>query len=648
MPEFRFDPVAEARNLNGLGELAYQMVGAAPRAEVFARKDAEDQWERVTAGEFLGEVTAIAKGLIAAGIGAGDRVVLVCGTRYEWVLINFAIWAVRAVSVPVHAGCSVVRLRHILRDCRPAAVILEDGRHAVTVAGVQHELTDLGRTWRLDESGLEAIIRPGAYMDSTAIRFRREETSRKDPATLLYPVRMVVGTRGAVLTHGNFLAAAEGLLERLGSALTEIPEGRATAVMGAPLADIQGHAALVACVMGRVRLGFLPPGAFLLRELRTFRPTILLADADLLEQVHSGERARASEAGWDNLNSFDAATDLAVSFDKTSRRGAWKRVSRMMYDWMYSRIRDVLGGRVRLIVCSGLPLSERMDRFYSGADIPVYQAFGTVETAGAFVANGPEQRQAGTVGRPLPGVEVRLGSDDEVYVRGPGMFPGYWNSPETSQAAFRNGWLATGFRGEMDAEGYLLVRERLRPQASRLVPERSTLVSGPAALPASSSAGEEGAPQRGSEGGAPTGAVREESSEAEQRVALERRLCEHPLISQAMVIVEGRPYATALITLLPEQVEYWRLVNNRPLSMPAGEITADPELLREVQAVVHEANGVVSAEARVRAFHVLAEEFSVQSGLVRPTGELRREMILRAFSEEIDGLYQVPEIGGRG
>ncbi len=626
-------PVQGARRVGGLGDLAYQVAGLAPHAELFARKSAQDRWERVSASEFLGEVTALAKGLIAAGISAGDRVVVVCGTRYEFVLVSFAAWAVRAVVVPMPSGCSEARLRHVLRDCRPAAVVLEDGRHARTVAGLQHELTELGRTWRLD-AGLDGISRSGSYMDASAIRFRREETTRDEPAVILYPVRRVVATHGVVLTHGNLLASGEGLVERLRPAVADVPDGQLTTVMSVPLADIHGLAALVACVLGRVRVGFPSRTAPVLWETRLFRPTVLLAGPALLEEAHRGERARASEVGWDNLNTFEAATDLAVSFDEAPRRkGAWKRMSRLMYDWVYTRIRDVLGGRVRVAVCAGAPLSERMDRFFSGAGVPVFQAFGTPETGGAFVASGPGVRGAGTSGAPLPETEVRAGADGEVYVRGPGVCAGYWDSSAASAAAFTDGWLATGVRGEVDEGGFLLVRGWVRPQASRLAPAGASLGAGPAALPAGPA-----------DGGQP--AV-EESSRAGHVVALEERLREHSLVSQVMVVVEGRPYASALLTLSPEQVEYWRLVSGRPLSTPAAEITSDPDLLREVQQVVHEANGVVPPEVRVRAFHVLAEEFTVKSGLALPSGELRRELILRAFAEEIDSLYQVPE-SGRG
>lgn len=629
MRQSRSASAAQVRELKGLGDLAYRNA-AEPRVAVLSRKGAGGEWEDVTSAEFVSDVASAAKGLIAAGVGVGDRVVVVCGTRYEWVLIAFAVWMVRAVVVPVPPACSAERLQHIVRDCRPAAIVLEDGGHAATVGAMQHELTDLARIWRLDEGGMEAICRPGAYMDSTAVRFRREEARREDPAAIVYPVSTVVRTRGAVLTHGNYLAAAEGVCERLAPALQRWEKGKAATLMYLPLGESYGHAALVACMMAQVRVGLLPPGGVVLRELREFRPTVLVALPRLLEAVHAREKRRARDTSWDNLNSYNAATDLAVEFDKAERKGAWRRMSRAMYEWMYARIREALGGRVEVIVCAGGLLSERMDRFYSGVGMPVFQMFGTVETGGAVTANAPGERRAGSCGRPLPGAEVRLSRDGEVHVRGPGVFPGYWNDPGATQAAFRDGWLATGYAGAMDGEGYLQVERRLRPQASLAAalaaPQPRPWVYRPPDVVAS---------------------VAEGAAGVDHAEAIERRLLSHPLVSQVMVISEGRPYASALITLVSDQVEYWRLVNNRPLAMSREELAADPDLLGEIQAAVQEANAAVPAEWAVRAFHVLADELTVQSGLVLASGELRRDVILRAFSEEIDGLYRDFEAGQR-
>lgn len=624
MRQSRPDLLSQAAQFNGLGDVVYEHANTSPRAGMFSRQTSEGSWEEISASGFLGEVTAAAKGMIAAGIGAGDRVVLVCGTRYEWVLLAFAAWVVRAIVVPVHPRCSQQRLRHVMRDCRPAAVVLEDGRHASTVSGIGHELTDLARIWRLDETGMEAITRPGTYIDPTAVRFRREEASREDPALITYPVSTAESSRGVVLTQGNLLAVGERLAERMRPGV-EHQDGRECTLLHTPLADGFAQTTLVACVLSQVRVGLLEEGNSLLNELRVFRPTVLVTLPRVLERIHAQERARMRESGWDNLNSFEAATDVAIEFDKAERKGAWRRVSRAMYDWIFSRIREALGGRVRFVVCAGGALPLWVDRFFNGAGIPVFHAFGTVETAHAVAANAPEKRRSGTAGQPLRDVEVQVSEVGELYVRGPGVFSGYWNDVEASRAAFRDGWLASGVTGTVDPDGYVSVGERLFPDTA-----------GPEAAGDSNSAEKDrdAATKTQPPEGSPADSAGDYVHE------LEQRLRTHPLVSQAMVISEGRPFTTALVTLAGDQLEYWRLVNGRPLAMSPQEIAADPDMVTEIQGVVQEANGAVPAVAQVRAFHILAEEFTVQSGLVLNSGELRRTAVLWAFSEEIDGLYR--------
>ncbi|WP_026128408.1 AMP-binding protein, partial [Nocardiopsis halophila] len=402
-----------------------------------------------------------------------------------------------------------------------------------------------------------------------------------------------------------------------------------------------------ACMLARVRLGVLEPRADVQAELRAFKPTVLVTGPRLLEGVYNAESNKARQTGWDNHNAFGAATELAVDFDKAGRKGAWRRVSKAMYEWMYTRVREALGGRVRLVVCAGEPLGARMDHFFNGAGVPLMQVAGTAEAGGAFCANGPQDRRAGTQGRALEGAEVRPGPGGELFVRGPGVFPGYWNDPDASREALRDGWLATGVTGDVDDEGYVTVRGRLRVQACAAPARPRAAEAAPGAAPAATAAAEPGAAVQG-------GAVAERPAEPapatpEELVAdLERRLREHSLVRQAMVIGRGRPYCTALVTLASDQLEYWRLVNNRPLNTSPEEIASDPDLLREIGAAVGEANRSVPPQLAVRAFHVLAEEFTVQSGLVLPSGELRRDAVLRAFAEEIEGLYRAPEPGRQG
>ncbi len=668
-------------------------------AEVFSVRGERGRWERVKAGGFATEVTAVAKGLVAAGVGEGDRVVVVSGSHQDWVRLAFAVWSVRAVLVPLPESVSAERLTHVVRQTRPAAAVVQGERSLRTVSGLQRELPDLGRVWRMD-AGLPGVASLGAYMDASSVRFRRDGAVAEDVAVVLYPVSTVSRlTRGVVLSHGALLSAAADVVDRMWPRLSELPEGRASTLLDLPLSQISGLAALVACMVGRVRVGLAGPTG-LMRQVEAFKPTVLVCSGRVLEGVFDVERGSARSTGWDSLGTFNAAVESAVQFDRSPRRSAWQRLSRSMYDWQFSRVRELFGGRVHLAVCWGGGLSDRLDSFFGGVGIPVVQAFGTAEAAGVFTAGAVGDRVPGTVGRALEGREVWVSREGEIHVRGGAVFSGYWGEGEASRSAFREGWLATGYAGEVDADGVVSVAGRLRLQAAteelagrfvaRGVDEAPALEGRVLEEPEDRAL--EGRPARGRRGteegvrrreapaleaaveqepgavsgedsgevlavtaafaavdpagvGEPAGVEareqRVERGDAELVAGFEARLRAHPLISQVLVIVEGRPFASALVTLVRDQLEYWRLVNGRPLAMAAEEIAGDRDLLREVQGLVYEANRSVPRHLAVRSFHVLAEEFTVQSGLVHASGELRREAVLRAFAEEIDGLYRV-------
>ncbi|MCY9783844.1 AMP-binding protein [Nocardiopsis sp. EMB25] len=647
MGEASVSPGVRVRELSGLGDLVYEAAHVDAHAEVFS-VPVEEGWERRTAGAFATDVTAIAKGLVAAGVSEGDRVVVVSGTHHDWARLAFAVWSVRAVLVPLSSSVSVERVTHVVRETRPAAAVVEDERLLRAVTALQRELPDLGRVWRFEE-GLPEVARLGAYMDASAVRFRRDATMPEDAAVVLYPVSTVSRRmRGVVLSHGALLSAAAGVVDRMWPRLSELEPGRASALLDLPLSEISGLASLLACVVGRVRVGLSAPGS-LPRLVKSFRPTVLVCGPGLLEQAYEVERGRAHSTGWDSLGTFNAAAEAAVQFDRAPKKGAWRRLSRSMYDWSFAKVREMFGNRVHLAVCWGGGLSQRLDEFYGGVGVPVMQVFGVPETAGVFTANAVGDRSAGSVGRALADREVWVSREGEIHVRGGGLFSGYWADGEASGTAFREGWLATGVVAEVDEAGFVRLSGRLRPQAATVeVPGRFVAVSG--AVESSEGAeplegvvpGALAAPAvEGSEGESDSVVAEASGGDAELVAEFEARLRAHPLISQVLVIVEGRPFASALVTLVRDQLEYWRLVNGRPLSMAPEEIAGDRDLLREVQGLVYEANRSVPRHLAVRSFHVLAEEFTVQSGLVAPSGELRRDAVLRAFAEEIDGLYRV-------
>ncbi|GAA4902434.1 AMP-binding protein [Streptomonospora salina] len=607
--------------LRGLGDVAYHWGDGAARDEVLLGRDgAAGGWRALTSREFSSQVAGVAKGLIGVGVGAGDRVVVVARPGVECALVVLAAWVVRAVVVCVSPAVSAERLTYVLRDSDPAAVVLEDGRHASVVGALGRRLTDLVRVWRLDEDGLEGIVRPGAYMDSTAVRFRREEQSPQDDvAAVVYPVSTVVRTRGVVLTHAAVLAAAEALVERL----TPEQEGRrrgdegpGRVLMELGLWEPGALAGLVACALVRAPVGFVSRGSSgLRREVREFAPRVLVCRPWLVERVFAAVRASAPRNGWDQVDSFKVAADMAVEFDRAQRKGAWRRVSRAMYDWVYGRVREALGGNVRLVVCAGGGLSKETDGFFNGAGVPLVQAWGVPESCGVASVAAPDQRRAGTAGRALAGVSVQP-SDEELCVRGPMLFSGYWGDEAAGRSAVWEGWLASGVAGGLDDAGFVRVGARVRPQSSREPDRERAVVREQLAVPA---------------------------VEPDYSAVWEQRACAHPLVSQAVLIWQGRSYSSALVTLAADQAEYWRLVNNRPLTMTRAELAADPDLGAEVRSAVVAANQAVPNEWAVRAFHVLAEEFTVSGGLVLADGTLRRDAVVRAFGEEIEGLYRSRE-----
>lgn len=654
-------PGSLARAQSGLGDHVYDVATSDAHAQVFSVL-VEDRWERLTAGEFATEVTSVAKGLVAAGVSEGDRVLVVAPSGHDWVRLAYAVWSVRGVLVPLPVEASAERLAHVVRQVRPAVAVVAGERAHRVLVGLQREMPDLGRVWQYQE-GLPEVVSLGAYMDATAVRFRRDEVVPEDPAVVLYPMSTVSRSmRGVVLSHGALLSAAADLVDRMWPRLSELAAGRASAVVDLPLSQLPGLSTMVACVLSGVRLGVAEPGR-LRAELARFKPTVLVCAPRDLEGVHGAERATAHSTDWDSVGTFNAAMDAAVQFDQAKKKGAWARLSRSMYDWSFSKIREVLGGRVHLAVCWGGGLSERLDSYFGGVGVPVMQVFGVAETAGVFSANAVGDRVPGTVGRVLADRRWWVSPEGELHLRGGAVFLGYWADVEGTRAAFREGWLATGVLADVDEAGFVTVRGRVRAQASlepvpgRFVPESERASGGVEEAVASEVSVEEpggfeepwvsqaravrAEPESVESGVVARAGEVERSSDAELVAGFEERLRAHPLISQVLVIVEGRPFASALVTLVRDQLEYWRLVNGRPLSMAPEEIAGDRDLLREVQGLVYEANRSVPRHLAVRSFHVLAEEFTVQSGLVHPSGELRRDAVLRAFSEEIDGLYRV-------
>ncbi|MFI2737139.1 AMP-dependent synthetase/ligase [Streptomyces sp. NPDC018711] len=581
-----------------LADLPYDNARQEPDAVLFSRKDADGQWQDVTAARFAAEVHSVAKGLIAHGLRPGDRLALMARTTYEWTLIDFAAWAAGLVTVPVYPTSSAFQTRWILQDSGAAACVVEDTAQARLVSAERRQLPGLAHLWVLDAGAVDQLRRAGARVADEAVTARRGLLTPATLATLIYTSGTTGRPKGCALTHANFFAEVDNAVRLLHPVFVSESREPAATLLFLPLSHVFGRMVAIGCVRARVRVGHAPSveGEELLADLAAFRPTFLLAIPYVLEKVFNRARATAERGG--KAAAFDRAAEIARRYGRTATPSLPLRAARALYDpLVYRRIRDALGGRVEHVICGGSPLGARLAEFFAGAGVEVFEGYGLTETTAAATVTPPRRPRTGTVGLPLPGTAVRIADDGEVWLKGGHVFAGYWDAqrgtalPHTDQ-----GWFPTGDLGSLDDDGYLRITGR----------KKDILIT---------SSGKNVAP-----------------------APLEDWLRAHPLVAQCMVLGDNRPYVTALITLDHEGLTHWRRMRHKE-HLALWELARDPELLAALQRGVDDANRLVSRAESIRAFRVLTTEFSEGSGHLTPSLKLKRRAVLRDFARDVEEMY---------
>ncbi|MEU3277387.1 AMP-dependent synthetase/ligase [Streptomyces antibioticus] len=590
-----------------LADLPYDNSAAAPQSVVLSRKGPDGEWADITAERFAGQVQAAARGLIAEGLVPGDRIAIMARTTYEWTLLDFAAWAAGLVTVPVYPTSSVFQTRWILQDSGAVALVTETAAQAAALGPELDRLPDLRHVWVMEKGHVDRLTEAGDHVPDGEVAVRRGMLGPDTLATLIYTSGTTGRPKGCVLTHGNFFAEVDNAIELL-SPVFKGTDDDLSVLLFLPMSHVFGRMVAIACVRARVRLGHAPSlkAEDLLPDLAAFRPTCLLAIPYMLEKVFNSARAKAEAGG--RVAAFDRAAGVArrygeaVEAHKTrtgSGPGATLRAARALYDpLVYRRLRAAMGGRVRHAVCGGSPLGRSLSAFYLGAGIEIYEGYGLTETTGATTLTPPLQPRLGTVGWPMPGTRIRIAADGEVLVAGEHVLRGYWDPAAGGVvSATPDGWLPTGDIGELDGEGYLTITGRKK--------ELIITAGGKSVAPA----------------------------------PLENWLRSHPLISQALVLGDGRPYVTALLTLDPDGLTHWRAMNGKH-PVPVELLLGDDELQTVLQRAVDDANKLVSRPESIRRFAVLPADFTEFAGHLTPTMKLRRDRILRDFDEQVQGLYE--------
>ena len=566
----------------------------APDGVAFSRRRGDD-WEDVTAGEFLDEVRAVAKGLVAAGIQTGDRVALISKTRYEWTLVDYAIWFAGAVTVPVYETSSAEQIEWILGDSGATAVVAEGPVHTARIAERRSALESLNHVWSLADNAIEVLRRLGEDISDDDLEVRRTTATPLDLATIIYTSGTTGRPKGCLLTHGNFMF-------ELGVAVPELHElfepDDASTLLFLPLAHVFARIIQVGAVKARVRLGHSADIKHLLPDLDRFQPTFILAVPRVFEKVFNTASQKATAEGRGGI--FERAADTAIAYSRALDRGkvpvALRARHAVFSRLVYGRLRAALGGRCRYAVSGGAPLGDRLGHFYRGIGLVVLEGYGLTETTAALTANRPDALKIGTVGQPLPGTEVRVAEDGELLFRGGQVFAGYWeNEPATAEVLGRDGWFHTGDVGEIDEEGFVRITGR----------KKEILVT---------AGGKNVAP-----------------------AVLEDRVRGHALVSQCLVVGDGQPFIAALVTIDPESFADWAAAHGK--TGDVRSLVDDPDLRDEVQHAVDEANAAVSRAESIRKFVILPEDWTEEGGQLTPSLKLKRNVVVRECKDEIAALF---------
>lgn len=554
-----------------------------------------DGWQKVTAKEFESEVRTTAKGLIASGVGAGDRVAIMARTRYEWTILDFAIWFAGATTVPIYETSSAEQVDWIMSDSSSIAIIVETPAHKELVTPVLS--SKVKNVWTMTENVLAQLAWAGKDVPDSEVDARRNSLTPDSLATLIYTSGTTGKPKGVQLTHGNFLAECGNVVAGA-SDLFMKPNG--STLLFLPVAHVFGRMVQIGAVAAGLHLAHCSdPLTRLLPDLASFKPTFVLAVPRIFEKVYNGAEAKADAAGKGAI--FRKAADVAIAYSEaldSGKMSAGLKFKHALFDKLvFSKIRHSLGGRVEAAISGGAPLGVRLGHFFRGAGVRVLEGYGLTETTAGATLNLTTAHKVGSVGRPIPGTTIKIAEDGEVLIRGGIVMRGYWQNDEANREVFtEDRYFRSGDLGKLDDEGYLYIVGR----------KKELIVT---------SGGKNVAP-----------------------AVLEDRLRAHPLVSQCMVVGDNQPYIAALVTIDQEALKNW-IVANKKDGATLAELVNDPDLVAVIQTAVDEANKAVSRAESIRKFTILPVDFTIAGGHLTAKLSVKRHVVAKEFAAEIAALF---------
>ena len=561
---------------------------------IVASRPLGDGWQPVTAKEFEEEIRSVAKGLIASSVKIGDRVAIMSRTRYEWTILDFAIWYAGAVPVPIYETSSAEQIDWILTDSGAVAIIVETSVLADVAKPVMP--SSCKNIWSITDNALATLTAAGKSISDDEIANRRNALTPETLATLIYTSGTTGKPKGVQLTHGNFLAECGNVVN--GASDLFLKPGGST-LLFLPVAHVFGRMVQIGAITAGLHLAHCGDITRLPADLASFKPTFVLAVPRIFEKIYNGAESRAEAAGKGKI--FHKAAEVAIAYSEgldSKKISPLVRIQHGLFDKLvYSKIRAGMGGRVEAAISGGAPLGLRLGHFYRGAGIRVLEGYGLTETTAGATLNLTWSHEVGSVGKPIPGNTIKIAEDGEVLIKGPIVMKGYWQNDAANAEVFTaDGYFKSGDLGRIDEAGYLYIVGRKK--------ELIVTAGGKNVAPA----------------------------------VLEDRLRSHPLVSQCMVVGDNKPFIAALITLDPDAIKPWAVANKKE-GASIAELAKDPALLAVIQTAVDETNKAVSRAESIRKFTVLPVDFSIAGGQLTAKLSVKRHVVGQQFAREIDELF---------
>ncbi|WP_138442977.1 AMP-dependent synthetase/ligase [Sinomonas susongensis] len=589
-------PHAVARNIT---DFVIEQAEKPANPALFARRGPTGTWHDVRATEFRADVERLAKGLIASGIGQGDRVGIMARTCYEWVLVDFAIWFAGGVSVPIYETSSPSQVAWNLGNSEAVAAFGETAHHEDMIhVAIESEGLSVSNVWQMTPAGLDQLRSAGERVSDEQLEARRAAAGLDSLATIIYTSGTLGRPKGCELTHGNFVSLSENTI----AAVPEVFTPGAKTIMFLPLAHVFARFISVLCVAAGIQVGHTPDIKNLLPDLQSFQPTFILAVPRVFEKVYNSAATKAENEGRGRIFSLAAETAIAWSaaHDDGGSPSLGLRLRHRLFDALvYRKLRAAMGGHIRFAVSGGGPLGKRLGHFFHGIGLLVLEGYGLTETTAPIGVNTPSRIKIGTVGAPLPGNSVRIADDGEILAKGVCVMRGYYRLPELQAETFTDGWFHTGDIGELDDDGFLTITGR----------KKDLIVT---------AGGKNVAP-----------------------APLEDQIRSDALVSQVVVVGEGRPFIAALVTLDEEALPGW--LERHELQTMALAAAAENETVRKhVQAVIDRANDSVSKAEAIKAFRIVPSDFTEESGHLTPSLKVKRAQIMTDFATVVEEIYATP------